>query len=40
MDKINEILGKIPGKWLIVIATVLGVICLGLVIRGFYLGIY
>lgn len=40
MDKIHEILNKIPGKWLIVIATVMGVICLGLVIRGFYLGLY
>lgn len=40
MDKINEILNKIPGKWLIIIATVMGVICLGLVIIGFYLGIY
>ena len=40
MDTIHEILKKIPGKWLIVIATIIGVICLGLTIRGFYLGIY
>lgn len=40
MDKIHEILNKIPGKPLAIIATVMGVICLGIAIRGFYLGLY
>lgn len=40
MDKINEILKKIPGKWLIVVAVIMGIIFFGLLFRGFYLGIY
>mgnify|MGYP004536591715 FL=1 len=40
MNKIYEILGKIPGKWIIVVAVIMGIIFFGLLFRGFYLGIY